>query len=289
MATFGKNTIGAYSISYATGTKRGSRFALSEAGTVTAISLYLTNVGSASVKFAIYSTGADGRPANKIWADDVGQTCVNGWNTKNGLNVPLQPGNYWLCWMTNASTTAYYDAEPCRAWNTQAYTEPWPDSWGTTNYGEDRSHSIYCTYTPSSGVQKNWSAPLRATHVLGRPYRSMKLSQTVNTAHTFVGNRSIKLTQNLLVLNAWIVEYPILILKHWSAMLQAAHVFNRPIRVLRLPTKLQASHLSSRPLRSFSLLEGLGVLHEFYAGKPVTRKTKLLLVLGDLAIQLSND
>jgi hypothetical protein len=151
MATFGKTTVGANSVGYNTGTKRGSKYQLTEAGTVTAISLYATGV-SGSVKFAIYDDdGTGGAPGTKIWADDTGQTMVNGWNTKNGLSISLQPGWYWLCWMTSASHTAYYDSPGNRAWNTQVYTDPWPSSWGSTSTGTDRDHSIYCTYTPSGG------------------------------------------------------------------------------------------------------------------------------------------
>jgi hypothetical protein len=153
MATFGKTTVGALSITYNTGNKRGSRFTLNEDGIVAAISVYATGVNG-SVKFAIYNNGADNKPSTKVWADDTGQTMVSGWNTKSGLNVPLSAGTYWLCWMISGTGVVfYYDAEPARAWNVQAYADAWPGSWGTTSYGDDRSHSIYCTYTPAAAAR----------------------------------------------------------------------------------------------------------------------------------------
>jgi hypothetical protein len=289
MATFGKTTIGANAIDYNTGIKRGSKYYLPEAGTVTAISLYATNV-SGNVKFAIYDDdGANGAPGTKIWADDVGQTMVNGWNTKNGLSVQLQPGWYWLCWMTSATHRAYYDSPGNRAWNTQNYTDPWPDSWGATNTGTDRDHSIYCAYTPSGApIIKTWTALLNTSHVYLR-HRFMKLSQTLRTLH------------------AWTLPIPSF-LKQWLATLQTdhvftrpsrrigytqrlqpTHVFRRPARVIRFPASLQLTHLFSRPSRFMKLVERLTLGHAYFMAVSGAKKTRLFLVIGDLAIQLSND
>ena len=172
MATFGKTNIGSSSTAYNTGNKRGSKFTLSENGTVTDINIYATNTKE-NVKFAIYADSA-GSPSALKYADDTGQTMVNGWNTKSGLSVALTAGDYWLCWSISGSDiTFYYDAGP-RAWNTHVYADAFPDPFGTPSSDNTRLHSIYCTYTPEG-------APA------GQPYisRVQQISgmQTFNPIH----------------------------------------------------------------------------------------------------------
>lgn len=139
-------------------------------------------------------------------------------------------------------------------------------------------------------ILKQWSQIGVTSHVYSRPYRSMKLMQTANTVHVFTRPfRSLRLIQILQILHAWNVEYPSLILKQWFAALQATHAFNRPTRVMGLPAILGLNHIFSRPSQMFSLFDKLELFHEFRVGKPSTKRTKLFLVLGELAIQLSSD
>lgn len=138
-------------------------------------------------------------------------------------------------------------------------------------------------------ILKQWSQIGYTSHVFNRPARSLKLAQNLNTAHVLVRNRYMRLTQALHTLHTWTVEYPALILKQWFATLRTTHVFKRPARIIGLSATLRLNHVSSRPSRLIFLLERLRLLHELYAAKPTAKKTKLFLVIGDLAIQLSND
>lgn len=150
MATFGKTDIGGSEWHSTAGVIRGSIFTLSEAGTVTAISLYLdTAVGN--VKLAIYDSSF-----NKMYADDTGQAVSAGWNTISGLSVALSAGDYWLYWKNSASGTyTRYDAGGATqaSYYSHAYATAFPASFTPDGY-IGREISIYATYTPSGGGLK---------------------------------------------------------------------------------------------------------------------------------------
>jgi len=148
MPVFGKTTIGANSVYYNTGNKRGSKFTLPEDGIVTAISIYATGV-TGEIKFAIYAD-ENGKPGELIYGDNTGQPMVEGWNTKSGLSIFLPAGDYWLCWDISETAVFYYDSPGYRAWNPKVYTEPWSEVWEEeTNIADDREHSIYAEYVPA--------------------------------------------------------------------------------------------------------------------------------------------
>ncbi|MEM2263332.1 MAG: hypothetical protein QW160_03840 [Candidatus Bathyarchaeia archaeon] len=119
-------------------------------------------------------------------------------------------------------------------------------------------------------ILKQWSQTGFTSHVYTRPYCTMKLAQNLSMLHTFVCHRFTRLTQSLQTFHKWTVEYPFLILRRWVAALQTTYAFSRSSRLV-------------------FLFERLGLLHEFYAVKPTAKRTRLFLVIGDLAIQLSND
>ncbi|MEM3641852.1 MAG: hypothetical protein QXH37_08030, partial [Candidatus Bathyarchaeia archaeon] len=174
---------------------------------------------------------------------------------------------------------------------------------------EARKYSIYCTYTPSGApTMKTWTATLKTVHFLRRPFRVVKLTQTLNIAHIFLRRRFIRLNQALQTLHNWTVTIPSLILKQWFATLktthvlrrpkrrinyaeglQTMHVFGRPARVIRLPATLQLTHIFKRPCRLIHLMEQLNLTHAYFVAFPSEKKTKLFLIIGDLSIQLSGD
>lgn len=84
------------------------------------------------------------------------------------------------------------------------------------------------------------------------------------------------------------IAAPRIILKTWSTMLNVSYIFSRSYCSFRLTQTLSLAHTLVRH-RCIRLTQALRTLREFYVAKPTAKKTKLLLVFGDLAIQLSND
>ena len=130
---------------------------------------------------------------------------------------------------------------------------------------------------------------LNASHVYSRPFCSLKLTQTLNLAHAFIRHRLMRFTQALKTLHMWTVEYPALILKQWFATLQTAHTLKRPQRLIQITQTLQTVHTFSRPVRIVKLPAIIRLIHAHFVAFPGVKKTKLFLIIGDLAVQLSGD
>jgi hypothetical protein len=135
-------------------------------------------------------------------------------------------------------------------------------------------------------VLKQWFAMLNAIHTFKRPYRQMRLTQTLQTVHALVLQRFFKIVQ---ALNLFHVFHRPERKIGYAQALEMVHVFGRPVRVIKFPAPLQLTHLFSRPFRFIRMLQQLRLVHLYYVAVPSVKKTKLFLVVGDLAIQLSND
>jgi hypothetical protein len=135
-------------------------------------------------------------------------------------------------------------------------------------------------------ILKQWFATLQTTHTFKRPFRTMKLVQTLRTIHTLSLKRWFKFTQTLNLFH--VLERPF---RHIGYMqtIQPAHVFRRPVRLIKFPATLQLTHLFNRPTRFMKFIEQLTLGHAYFVAVPSVKKTRLFLVIGDLAIQLSRD
>lgn len=133
---------------------------------------------------------------------------------------------------------------------------------------------------------KTWVATLQATHVFRRPFRGFKLSQTLNTMHVYFSHKIFRLAQTLRT--AYVFGRPIR-MTMFPATLQLTHIFGRPNRIVRLPASLQVNHFYGVPLHFIRFLERLGLAHTVYLAIPGVKKTRLFLVIGDLAIQITGD
>jgi hypothetical protein len=141
------------------------------------------------------------------------------------------------------------------------------DEWGRRRIDGLLEDGTRILITVAAPIIKTWIALIDTNHVFTRTVRFFKLSQTLNVTYIFIRNRLVRLTHAL----------------------QATYVFSRPARVIRLPAALQLTHVYGRPFRFIKLLQQLGLVREYYVSKPGVKKTKLFLVLGGLAIQLSSD
>mgnify|MGYP001096114122 CR=1 FL=1 len=142
-------------------------------------------------------------------------------------------------------------------------------------------------YTVSFGViLKQWTTTLQVTHTFRRPTRSIKLTQSLQVVHSFTLKRLFKFLQSLNAIH--IFRRPKRKISY-TQTLQTSHVFSRPIRIIKLSAVLQTMHLFSRPTRLIHWLQSVGLLHEYYVIKPGVKVTKLFLVLGNIAIQLTDN
>ena len=133
---------------------------------------------------------------------------------------------------------------------------------------------------------KQWITSLNLTHTFRRPFRFMKLTQTLQASHVYIRNRLFKLFQTLNISHVFTRPFRRM---GYMQQLQPTHVFRRPVRIIRFPAIIQLAHLFSRPTRFMKLIEQLTLGHAYFVAVPSVKKTKLFLVIGDLAIQLYGD
>lgn len=139
-------------------------------------------------------------------------------------------------------------------------------------------------------IIKKWFHSLEAIHSFKRPHRAIKLAHALWALHT------------------WTVTVPVVIIRQWCASLKISHVFCRPERKMLYRQALSSAHTFAKPLRVIKILIFLDIIHtarrphrlikflqwsrliqEYYVSKPGVKKTRLYLVIGELAFQLSGD
>lgn len=114
------------------------------------------------------------------------------------------------------------------------------------------------------------SQALNTAHVFKRSIRLARLTHALNTVHVYARSRFLRLSLSLRTLAAWPLPYA-LMLKQWTASLNAAHVFKRPLRSLRLTQTLKAAHVYLRH-RFTRLVQSLSLQHVWTALLPTLKQ-----------------
>lgn len=295
MPTFGYTTVGSAGSQSVGKRLTGTVFVCPEDCIAESISAYINawSGSSRSYRWAIYrhSDGAlIGLTVERTTTSDV-----EGWLTLSFPEPKPQLSantEYVLCGMSSVSLGGspriYYDNGGDTEGHYQSmstYTFPNPANFTH----EARRYSIYCTYTPLAPQTKTWSQTGILSHIQRSPARTLKFSQNLTILNIFIHHRLMRFTQISRILHVWTVIYPALILKQWLASLNLTHTSRRPTRIVRLPANLQLSHSSSVPLHLIQFLERLNLAHMVYVAVPGVKKTRLFLVIGDLAIQITGD
>lgn len=150
MATFGYQTKGSEQASIS-GSMRGSKFTLTEAGTVTKITVYLNRVGTDSLKVRIVIY--DASYVKKGESDErVFTIALDDWYDFSA-SISLVAGDYWLVAWSDIGVQSFYDVIGTQIYGIDAETyNAAPNPWVPTLY--DRTMSIYATYTPAVARRK---------------------------------------------------------------------------------------------------------------------------------------
>lgn len=160
--TFGKTDVGGSTSDWITGYIRGSRDTLSEAGTVTQIECYVTQLNAGDLKLGIYD---DDSPHDKHYGDETGVTIPAGsnWVAKSGLSESLSSDTYFLYFRSNATQRYYWDTGSSGDFDYYGwigYGTAWPSTitpTGTVN----NVISIFATYTPAGDTESpQWRSPI---------------------------------------------------------------------------------------------------------------------------------
>ncbi len=156
-ATFGKTTVGGSSDSFLAERKRVNRYALSVAGSLSKLSVYLAPTGTTGqqvLKGVVYgdSAGAPGALLGSTEQLTFKSTNAAGWYDLTFASaLKLSAGNYWIGVMTGASASVtgfrYDSVSAARRYNANTYASGPSNPFGSTSTDNEQA-SLYATYTP---------------------------------------------------------------------------------------------------------------------------------------------
>ncbi len=154
--TFGYTTIGATNNFNAANKIRGFKYALSENGIISSVSIYFTYLDpGANTKVAIYNDSSS-YPNTRQGESLAGQlpNTTNWWTWTYVSQPSLNIGDYWLSWAVSSSNNKYHYDTVGSGYNaTQAYSSAMPATFPAGATAENnRKVSIYATYTASGGA-----------------------------------------------------------------------------------------------------------------------------------------
>ena len=156
-ATFGKTSVGASSDNFLADRKRVSRYALTAAGSVTKLSVYLAPAGTAGQQLlegVLYAdTGtAPGALLGVSEQLTFTSTSAAGWyDLVFSSPVKLAAGNYWIGVITGATSHVagfrFDSVAGARDYNANTYTSGPTNPFGAVTTDAEQA-SLYATYTP---------------------------------------------------------------------------------------------------------------------------------------------
>ncbi len=156
-ATFGKTSVGSSSDTFVSDRKRVNRYALSAAGSINKLSVYLAPTGTSGqqvIEGLVYadSSGAPGALLGTSEQLTFKSANYAGWY---GLSfsspLKLAAGNYWIGVITGATSKVtgfrYDSVASSRDYNTNTYTSGPSNPFGSVITDSEQA-SLYATYTP---------------------------------------------------------------------------------------------------------------------------------------------
>jgi iron transport multicopper oxidase len=156
-SSFGKTSVGGSSDSFLADRKRVNRYALTSAGSLSKLSIYLAPTGTSGqqlLRGLVYADngGAPGALLGSTEALTFKNTNAAGWyDLTFSTPLKLAAGNYWIGAITGASSNVagfrYDNVTGARDYNANTYTSGPSATFGTPNVDNEQT-SLYATYTP---------------------------------------------------------------------------------------------------------------------------------------------
>jgi hypothetical protein len=304
MATFGYTTIGASSSGLLGDRKKGYRFQCAENGTATSLSWYgKANSGTISVRLGIYSDNGGAPNALLGYTSEITNvgTTPQWWTANLVSSVSLQANTwYWLCFIVSGASGYYYDTGTANygAYNSDAYSDGFANPFGTPTY-DNKELSIYCTYTPGGGqayevyvdaISQGLSTPACQTDY--GIAKGASVSSQVDKMSEMTFNLSLDAVIRTLadVLVERISGQLYEIFEDAVSIAQSAFRMESVLNIDEDATQLVSAIAAIESMFNISSDAVVRVLAEVSVVKGgEVRVTRLFLVLGDLAIQLTGE
>jgi len=318
--TFGKTDIGASYTGAGGSAKFASRAQLTENGNVTKITWYGRQFsGTSNVKAAIYddtSVQPDALENGATQEINVGETPA--WHDNNySTPVSLSAAYYWLSVFWDANVQIWYDSGGDSVYKWVTYVDEPSDPFGT-HYDFDAIFSIYATYT-TGAVLKEVTDSLSLSDVVLRN-KSLSISDQIALTDTPSTNKTFSISDVISLLEQALTDktFPITdvislvdqVLRDKSFTVTDAISLTELVTVITEIIKevLDSIGLSDAVAVNKTLLivtdslslsdtllinkilqvsDSIGLSEVITKIVPTVAKTKIFLIIGDLAIQLT--
>ena len=319
--TFGYTSIGASSAPASANTKTACRFQLTENGILSKITCYNSAVsGSGNVKGVIYNDSS-GAPNAKQGSDSAAVSISTTPAWRDWIVTPtLTAGYYWLAQIIEAAVNFSYDSGAANqtAQNADTYSDGFSDPFGTPTY-YPLILSMYATYT----IIKTVTESLSLSDAVLRN-KTFAVADSIGVADAVRGNKSplivadaVSLSELINIITGAIIKIvadaigisDMALLNKTAIIADAVNLADvaRALKTLNVSDTLSLVDSASTPSRVIRALESIILADNAYVNKILqiteavslaeivevgagsAKKTKLFLILGDLAVQLTGD
>ena len=280
-------------------------FNLPENGNVTSISWSQRDYnesGGTAITYGIYNASNVFKGATQAGVTTAGRT----WVTLNyGSPLSLTSGDHWLAVLLSARTEFWYDSGSANQWKTNAdtYSDGFADPFGSASMNAWKM-SIYATYTAGATLQTVTDSLALSESVL-RNKALLPVSDSVGLADSLYGNKllllgdSASLSELVTVIIGGVMKY----------VMDSVNIVDLAfaLKTLKTSDSLTLVDAVSTPSRVLNALDAIGATDNAAVNKVLqitdtvslaeivevgaggVKKTKLFLILGDLAVQLTGD
>ena len=325
--TFGYTSIGATDGTFTLYETSVCKFQANGTGTVTKLTAYIKGTNSAHVKGCIYNDNAGTVGTFIDVGDDIALATSYAWVDLTGVAASISNGvNYWLGLVngdgSGDATTIRYDSGATNQYG-GTNTSDWPNPknpWSGAYL--DAMLSIYATYT-TGAVIKTVTESLSLSDAVRRN-KTFAVADSIGVADAVRGNKSplivadaVSLSELINIITGAIIKTvadaigasDMALLNKTAVIADAVNLADvaRALKTLNVSDTLSLVDSASTPSRVIRALESIILADNAYVNKTLQiteavslaeivevgagsiKKTKLFLILGDLAVQLTGD
>lgn len=283
--TFGETGIGESQITASNATMV-AYFELPEDGDISKLTGYCDDHGGGTinVKGVIYDDSSI-QPINLDGTANEIQVSTAQWYDMSFPSVVSEPAAfYWIGYHYSGSLDWYFDSgEGTNAWKFTTYGDP-PNPFGGHTDRTDLV-SIYATYTSGGTLQTVTDSLLLSDSMLR--HKTLILSDSLGLDDLLFGNKSLLLSDSA-SLSELVTVIIGEVMKYVTDAVSSADLVSTPSRVLRTLEAIGATD-NVAVNKVLQITETVSLAEIVEVGVGGVKKTRLFLILGDLAVQLTGD
>jgi len=302
---FGYETKGGSTQSVTANRITGWRATCPEAGTAQSITWYIkTSAVGYKCKFALYKVSNNALVA---YTEEWTTSSFDDWKTLNVVwGGTLEATDYWIILWTTASDFTIYRTSHTYSWQYQDLTyNSFPDPWSPTNTYTNRKFSSYCSYTTGGAILKEVTDSLGLSDAVLRNKTLLPITDSIGLTDAILRDKTLTIVDFVGTVDSVLGDKSPLIVADSVSLADLVDVITGAI----IKTVLDSVGLADQALinksvaiadsvnfadsiivnKVLQVTEVVNLVETIQVGVGGAKKTKLFLILGDLAVQLAGE